>query len=146
MPKSGVKAVVLVVDDNLFACEAVLYELRKSGFEIVCARTLAEAMTLLGAQNIDVVVTDQCLPDGRGSQLIEWLRSGQAAGVTNAARLPVILWTLLMDFDNAEYRMLQSWPAVRILHKSGRTEVLSHVIEEVRRGAELAPQAGPRAQ
>ena len=146
MPKSGVKAVVLVVDDNLFACEAVSYELRKSGFEIVCARTLAEAMTLLGAKNIDVVVTDQCLPDGRGSQLIEWLRTGQADGVTNAARLPVILWTLLMDFDNAEYRMLRSWPAVRILSKSVRTEILSQVIEEVRRGAELAPQAGPRAQ
>lgn len=66
---------ILLVDDNL-ALRAVLQRtLGAAGHDVMTAGNGAEAMRVLEAEPMDLVVTDLVMPDAEGLQLLRDLRS-----------------------------------------------------------------------
>jgi len=64
-------ATILVVDDVDTAREAMAKSLRKDGYEVLEASTLAEARAALEQNQADICVLDIKLPDGNGLQLMD---------------------------------------------------------------------------
>lgn len=62
---------ILVVEDEPAISESVAYALKRDGFEVATAGTIAEAEGLVDA---DLIVLDLMLPDGSGFDLIGKLR------------------------------------------------------------------------
>ena len=75
---------VLIVEDESAIAESLLFALRRDGFAVTHAKTLAAAETLL--TDTDLVVLDLMLPDGSGFDLLAKLR-------TLGQRTPVIILT-----------------------------------------------------
>ncbi len=75
---------VLIVEDESAIAESLLFALRRDGFAVTHAKTLAAAETLL--TETDLVVLDLMLPDGSGFDLLAKLR-------TQGQRTPVIILT-----------------------------------------------------
>ena len=66
-------AKILVVEDEPAIAESVAYALRRDGFAVTIAQTLAEAEAR--RQEADLVILDLMLPDGSGFEWISALRS-----------------------------------------------------------------------
>src|SRR5215468_8592977 len=65
-------AVVLVVEYNVLERLATAAELRRLGFEVLEAASIAEAKTILKSVAVDVLFSNESLIDGR--QLAQWVR------------------------------------------------------------------------
>ncbi|GAA0920287.1 response regulator transcription factor [Virgisporangium ochraceum] len=65
---------VLLVEDDVRVAAAVASGLRKRGYEVDCAGSIAEA---LDAAPVDIVLLDLGLPDGDGMDLCRMLRARQ---------------------------------------------------------------------
>ncbi len=63
-----------------------MHHLRKRGYVLVLAETLAEAENQLRALRFDLVLLDDCLPDGAGLSLLRGLTRGQPRVVMMSAR------------------------------------------------------------
>jgi len=85
---------ILLVEDNKKIMDANVRKFVRAGYEIACARTLAEARAFLQQQRPQLIVLDILLPDGNGLQFIEELRQGDAAAV------PILLLTGLSESKN----------------------------------------------
>lgn len=85
---------VLIVEDEAIAAEAhATYVGRLAGFEVVgVAQSFQEAVRIIGAEEIDLILLDLHLPDGHGLALLRQLR---AAG----HRIDVIAVTSARDLD-----------------------------------------------
>ena len=66
-------AKILVVEDEPAIAESVAYALRRDGFAVTIAQTLAEAEAR--RKDADLVILDLMLPDGSGFEWISALRS-----------------------------------------------------------------------
>jgi two-component system catabolic regulation response regulator CreB len=75
-------ALVLLVEDERAIAESLEFALRRDGFQVVCAGTLAAAQGLLG--QAELLVLDLMLPDGSGFDLLRDLRE-------SGLRTPVII-------------------------------------------------------
>ncbi len=72
---------VLVVDDEPAIVRAVTTNLRRHGFEVDVAGTVAEALARYEAARPDVVLLDLGLPDGDGSAFITAVRTNAATPI-----------------------------------------------------------------
>jgi two-component system, NtrC family, response regulator AtoC len=61
---------VLVVDDETAITNALELILRESGYEVITANDLSQATSRLIDRTFDLVITDFCLPDGNGMDLL----------------------------------------------------------------------------
>lgn len=77
---------VLVVDDSLTVRMDLAEALGGAGLRAVPCASLAEARRALGAGPVGLVVLDQMLPDGEGTDLLTELRSD-----ANRERIPVLM-------------------------------------------------------
>lgn len=68
---SGVR--ILVVEDEPDIREILQVCLQREGYAVTLSRNLAEALAELREHRCDLVLTDNCLPDGRGVDLIRAL-------------------------------------------------------------------------
>lgn len=68
--KIRLPARVLVVDDETAITNALELILRESGYEVVTANDLSQATSRLTGSPFDLVITDFCLPDGNGMDLL----------------------------------------------------------------------------
>ncbi len=75
---------ILIVEDEFKIAETVMEYLRREGFDVSHAASIAEAMRLINPE-IDLVVLDLMLPDGHGEDLCE-----HVVGLYNT---PVIMLT-----------------------------------------------------
>ena len=66
---------VLLVDDEGFLRSALAEALAMEGHSVEEASTVGEALAAFTTNPCDVVVTDLCLPDGSGMELLERLRA-----------------------------------------------------------------------
>jgi CheY-like chemotaxis protein len=69
-----VKRRILCVDDNEDSCEIVVILLTRAGYEVVLARTAAEALNRTLTDSFDVLLLDNHLPDGSGLELCQQIR------------------------------------------------------------------------
>lgn len=66
---------ILLLEDDASLSEGLHYAFRKQGYEVDCARTLAEARALWSAQSYTLLVLDVSLPDGSGFDFCRQVRS-----------------------------------------------------------------------
>jgi len=71
LPKS-----ILIVDDEPSITSALELILSESGFQVLTAHNFAEATKILSRADIDLVITDFCLPDATGIDLIIHIKKG----------------------------------------------------------------------
>ena len=57
---------ILVVDDDSASVEAAVEVLEREGYDLFAASGGREALRILAAENIDVVITDEKMPDLSG--------------------------------------------------------------------------------
>jgi YesN/AraC family two-component response regulator len=68
--RSNVGHSILVVDDEEDVRRALVRVLRREGYEIVAASSGPEALALLQRSSIDIIVTDQMMPEMTGLEFL----------------------------------------------------------------------------
>jgi PAS domain S-box-containing protein len=77
---------VLVVDDDADICNSMADILAAEGCDIITSRSGVEAMAYIRSRDLDMVLSDVCMPDMDGYELYEEIRSTKP-------ELPVVLMT-----------------------------------------------------
>ena len=85
---------VLVVDDDRNAVDILNRLLTKEGFTVHCAHGGREALAVVAAHSIDVILLDVMMPDMDGFQVCEALRREE-----RTREIPVILLTAKDDME-----------------------------------------------
>lgn len=85
---------VLVVDDDKHAVEILYRLLQKEGFEVLRAQSGREALDIVAAEDVDVILLDVMMPEMDGFQVCEALRA-----VERTRNIPVILLTAKDDME-----------------------------------------------
>ena len=70
---------ILVVDDDCNVRDALFTILADTGFQVLTAEHFAEAVTILRDTQFDLVLTDLCLPDATGMDVISHIKSESPA-------------------------------------------------------------------
>lgn len=73
------KAHILLVEDDGMIASGIAYALEMEGYEVCHARCLAEAYGYLNVRKFELALLDMQLPDGKGSELGELLKSAGTA-------------------------------------------------------------------
>jgi DNA-binding NtrC family response regulator len=66
---------ILVVDDDSSITEALNLILTEAGYKVLTAQNVAESTAILSQTPLDLVITDLCLPDGTGIDVITRVKS-----------------------------------------------------------------------
>jgi DNA-binding NtrC family response regulator len=85
---------VLIVDDEARMVEVVAMVLGRVGYDCVSCSSAAQALEVLDARDVDVIVTDWKMPEMDGFQLLRQVRERQP-------NLPVIFMTAYGDIPSA---------------------------------------------
>ena len=83
---------VLTVDDSRTMREMVSFTLKNAGYDVIEAEDGKHALSVLGGQAIDVVITDLNMPNMNGIELIRELRTQQ-----NYKYTPILMLTTESD-------------------------------------------------
>ncbi len=127
---------ILVIDDEPAVVDVVAFSLRKAGFVVQVAGTLAEARRRLGAQSVDLLVLDLGLPDGDGMELCRQVRSG--------SELPVLILTC-RDDEVDRVIGLESGADDYLVKPFSPRELVARVRAILRRTAHPEPEKGAPA-
>lgn len=65
---------ILVVDDDANVRDALLTILTDAGFQVLTAETFTESLAILREERFDLVLTDLCLPDATGMEVIGYVK------------------------------------------------------------------------
>ena len=71
------RPVVLLVDDEAHILSALQRTLRREGYELLARTSPSEALRVLAARAVDVVVSDQKMPGGSGIELLREIAARQ---------------------------------------------------------------------
>ena len=74
MPSSGERERILVVDDSAATLEVLERNLRAQGYRVRTAATVADALGILDATAVDLVITDYKMPRASGIELVRHVR------------------------------------------------------------------------
>ena len=74
-PLKDHKEKILVVDDDYTITEALNLILTEAGYRVLTAQNVAESTAILSQTPIDLVLTDLCLPDGTGIDVITHIKN-----------------------------------------------------------------------
>jgi CheY-like chemotaxis protein len=85
-------AVVLVVDDDEFTCDAIRRLLTRMGYSTACASSGTEALDLLEQVHPDVIVLDWMMPEMDGLEVLRKLRADP-----KTKDVPVLLYSAADD-------------------------------------------------
>jgi PleD family two-component response regulator len=85
---------VLAVDDDKHAVEILYRLLQKEGFDVLRAQSGREALAIVAAEKVDVILLDVMMPEMDGFQVCEALRK-----VERTRDIPVILLTAKDDME-----------------------------------------------
>ncbi|MBY0355127.1 MAG: response regulator [Rickettsiales bacterium] len=82
----------LTVDDSRTMREMVAFSLKSAGFEVMEAEDGRDALKVLGASKVDVIITDLNMPNMDGIELIRALRADSVHKFT-----PILMLTTESD-------------------------------------------------
>ena len=131
---------LMLLEDDRSLIDGLDYVLRKEGYALDVATTLAEAQTLLMEQSYDLLLLDLTLPDGNGLSVCEQMR---AKGST----VPIIFLTA-MDEEVQVIRALDGGGDDYITKPFKLGELCSRIRAQLRRSVRLRKNrwsAGPCA-
>ena len=66
---------ILIVDDDVHVTDSFSLVLSDAGFEVLTAQNFVESVKVLSDTQFDLVITDLCLPDGTGIDVITHVKS-----------------------------------------------------------------------
>lgn len=111
---------ILVVDDKPASVEVVVEVLEREGYEVLSASSGREALKCLNEENIDVVITDQKMPDISGTEVLKYVRD-------NYPYTQVILLTAYGTVDSTAEAM--STGAFYYLTKPPKIDILRQTVK-----------------
>lgn len=79
---------LVVAEDSESVREAIVFALKKSGFEVFTATNGLEATVIMNENKVDLLLTDYHMPEMNGLELIKWVREKE-----QYRRLPVLVLT-----------------------------------------------------
>ena len=112
---------LLVVDDELHVRESLSHWFAEDGYDVEAASSGAEALSLLGRQSFDVIVSDIKMPKMDGLELLGRIRAKDA-------EVAVILVTAYASVDTAVHALKEG--AYDYLVKPFDPEEMSRVVEK----------------
>jgi DNA-binding response OmpR family regulator len=112
---------LLLVEDHSGTGEALKRLLRRAGFDVSLARSVAEACELGKGERFALVITDLRLTDGTGVEVLKQLRLNSG--------LPSIVLSGL--FEDGDEEMLAAVGADRIFTKPTDWNVLLEAVSEL---------------
>ena len=115
---------ILLAEDNATNRMVVTRILKKRGAKIVEAVNGVEALSILGVQGFDLLLTDIFMPEMGGKELVRLLRSGSSIN----ANIPVIALTAMGDMHEAEE--LKSYGVDQVVLKPFNTNDLVNAVGE----------------
>jgi response regulator RpfG family c-di-GMP phosphodiesterase len=96
---SGERAAkLLILDDEPRILSALRRALRREPFEIFATESVAEALRILDAEPIDIVLSDLKMPGTTGIQFLEQVRARRP----EAVRLLITGWTEMIPDDGIQ--------------------------------------------
>lgn len=114
--------VLLNVDDGPVNVEYKIDLFEAAGYELVTARGVREALQVLQARSVDLVLSDVVMPDGGGFELLRCLRTD------NATRdLPFIFLTASARDDSSRQRGLELGADGYLIRPLPAHELLWHI-------------------
>jgi DNA-binding NtrC family response regulator len=111
---------ILVVDDDPASVEATVEALKREGYDLFSASGGREALKILNAENVDVVITDIKMPDLSGIDLLKYIHH-------NNPYTQVIILTGYGTVDSAVEAI--STGAVSYLEKPIKINILRHWVK-----------------
>jgi DNA-binding NtrC family response regulator len=94
MKNEEIRPQLLIVDDDKEMCSTIADFFSREGFDVSCAHSASEALSLLENQDLDVVVTDLRMPGLDGMELLKTIKAQRPD-------LPVILVTAFGSIEVA---------------------------------------------
>jgi two-component system chemotaxis response regulator CheY len=88
---------VIIVDDSRTTRSMVAFTLRRAGYEVIEADDGVQALSLIGKDPIDCVITDVNMPGMDGLELIRQLRASAAHKTT-----PILMLTTGTDIGKQQ--------------------------------------------
>jgi len=85
----GDRPTLLIVDDEERILSALRRTLRREGYEVLTSETVHEALAILDARPVDLILSDQKMPGASGLQFLE----EAARRRPQAARMLITGWT-----------------------------------------------------
>jgi two-component system sensor histidine kinase ChiS len=95
-PGQATQGFLLVVDDNEANRDVLSRRLERQGYAVATAENGREALTMLSAQNFDLVLLDIIMPVMDGYEMLHYLKADEAL-----RHIPVIMITALSELDSA---------------------------------------------
>ncbi|HEY3332068.1 MAG TPA: response regulator transcription factor [Capsulimonadaceae bacterium] len=126
-------AKILVVDDERSIVEAISYNLRKEGYEVLSAADAQECVAIARRQPPDLVVLDIMLPSGSGLDVCRQLR-------LEHGNIPVLLLTARAEEED-RVRGFDSGADDYVVKPFSMRELLARVRALLRRRIQAAPTA-----
>ena len=112
---------ILIVEDDLTFATMLRTWLSRKGFDVYTSSGVLSACKELEKNDIDLILSDLRLPDGDGTELLEWRRK-------NNIDTPVIIMTSYADIQSAVHAMKNG--ACDYVSKPVRPDELLQKIEE----------------
>lgn len=79
---------ILIVDDSKATRSMAVFSLRNQGFRLFEAEDVRQALEVMRAQSVDMVITDLCMPEVDGLGLTQWIRTSGSC-----EEVPIIMIT-----------------------------------------------------
>lgn len=111
---------ILIVEDDPLVADTLLMTLEEE-YHVSCVGTVGEALAFLRTANVNAVLVDSVLPDGRGCQIAEFAETSGAA-VIEMSGYPAEM----TGMANSRHRHLYK-PFGRALLISAISEALANV-------------------
>lgn len=122
------KESILIVDDQVALCETLKRFLRKCGYRVASSVSVDEALEHLAQQRFELVLTDVCMPDKDGFEL---LRNIQALGGNEA----VVVMTAFATIEQG-VEMIRKGAADYIAKPFRLNDVANTISQVLRRKSE----------
>lgn len=121
MPEVNGNETLLVVEDQPEICEVVTTMLRSFGFHALAATTPSEALRIASdpATRIDLLITDDYMPEMRGPELADQIRE-MRPGIR-----------ILFMTGSVENEKLESYPDADLIEKPFYPQDLGRKVREV---------------
>jgi response regulator RpfG family c-di-GMP phosphodiesterase len=118
---AGRTPVLLLVDDESRILSALRRCLRREPYEILCAEGWAEALRIVDAQPVDLVLSDHKMPGMTGLQLLERV----AARRPRAIRMLITGWT-----ESIPEREIRAVGVRAVISKPWQDAALKEILRE----------------
>jgi DNA-binding NtrC family response regulator len=128
MSVNKVPKTLLIIDDDQIFCHSVKDHFHSNGTEILMAHTGAEGLAICAQKQVDVVLLDQNLPDGKGNSLCPHI-------LKHNEMTKIIFITAYPSFENAVEAIKAG--AHNYLSKPFELEELSLAVEHAFRDLRL---------